>query len=242
MTRVILLCLMVSSNFLRFQIVQSDRVSSKLDFGQDTHPVIHIKSPGVLTNADDSKNSDTTVTCSKTGCNKTITEDGEKDIVSDVVVHVKTLVNVPKSKNETIEETPDIPIVLGYGNSNNPEIISDLENNYATPVYESKFQPQLRRKYYEPINKQYAWTPRGGAPSINPVEFKRFEKPAWNRRQWSSGFVGPAPSRTSLPSSGYTTCTCHNPGLNWYPTSSTWSIQQPRHSNTHIDDKLAPLN
>lgn len=247
-----------------------------MDFGQDDRQIINIKSPEAIANFAVSKDEGTTVTCSTSGCNKTIEVDNnDKDIISDVVVHVKTSVNVPKSKNETIEDTPDVPVILGYGNSNpqfipgnpidsNPVVVS----NYPVPIPESKIRPYPpSRKYFPPNRKQvsfendvlylpylepsfhkyyfgeqpplqYVWSPRAGA-SFNPVEFKRFEKPTWNRVQWHNEPVGPLSSQRAT--TGHTTCTCQNPGLNWYPTTPTWNIQK-RNLNTRIDDKLAPLN
>ncbi|KAK9758528.1 hypothetical protein QE152_g423 [Popillia japonica] len=221
MIRVLILCV-----FVTFQTtpVKSNRISPKLDFGQDDHPVFNIKSPGITSaNIKD----ETTVICSGSGCNKTISENSDKDIVNDVVVHVKTSVNIPKTKNETIEDTPDIPVVLGYGNSQ----YAPEDHNLMVTNYIGKHQVPHR-------NKQYVWPSEGGAVGFNPVEFKRFEKPpVWSRPVAS--FSSQFPARSN---GYYTTCTCRNPGLNWYPTTSTWNINGRGNLNTGIDDKLAPLN
>lgn len=166
------------------------------------------------------------------------------------MVHVKTSVNIPKTKNETIEDTPDIPVVLGYGNSQ----YAPEDHNLMVTNYIGKHQVPHRNKqvsfvpYFEPsFHKhhfgeqpplQYVWPSEGGAVGFNPVEFKRFEKPpVWSRPVAS--FSSQFPARSN---GYYTTCTCRNPGLNWYPTTSTWNINGRGNLNTGIDDKLAPLN
>lgn len=212
---------------------------------------------------------DTVVVCGDTGCNETQTTNSEsKDVISDVVVHVKTSVNVPTKNTTIIEETPDVPVILGYGNSN-PQITPIDNLGKQSPVPGVPRFPQHRRKYLPPkqvsLNSQpsyvpylensfhkysfgeqpplqYVWTPVDGGTSFNPVEFKRFEKPStWNRVQWNDNRPAGVSPTYGVDTSKYTTCTCHNPGLNWYPTTPMWRVGT-RNLNPHIDDKLGPLN
>lgn len=101
-----------------FKLVVSLEIDSKLDFGED-HPRSILEEPGVavLKNSDEIK-----VQCGSGGCNVTKNDTNNESISADVLVHIKTRVQLvnstanPDSTSSTPApgDTPDVPVVVGY--------------------------------------------------------------------------------------------------------------------------------
>lgn len=104
--------------------------------------------------------------------------------------------------------------------------------------------PYFNNHYFgENPPPQLVWYPKGN-PSFNPLEFKRVPRPSSTPLSWNYNRI--RPSSPEYPkydvSSAATTCTCQTNGLNRYPTlSPSWQVSSNAHES-HIDDKLAPLN
>lgn len=238
------------------------------------------------------------IVCTSQACNKTTTK--TEGISTDVLVHVKTNVNVAVP-NTTKEDVPDIPIVLGYGGLSsqnptpsgyptNPRVadnpVFNNENNHFVPSnpetiplpqpsYNFKpsrptaHHPRYNTRNYKNVGfqtngiqiqiphlpnfnnhyfgenppPQLVWYPKGN-PSFNPLEFKRVHRPSSNPLSWNYNRI--QPSSPGYPkydvTSAATTCTCQTNGLNRYPTlTPSWQVSSNAHES-HIDDKLAPLN
>lgn len=117
-------------------------IDSKLDFGEDQHGSI-IQEPGIA----ELKNSDQKVQCGNGGCNVTQSGTNEDSISTDILVHIKTKVQL--SNNSTAnpdssisstpapEDTPNVPIVVG-----NEGIPQDQQQPFD-PLGQSE-----ERKYY----------------------------------------------------------------------------------------------
>lgn len=104
-------------------------IDDKLDFGdRRSHSSfindgIHKKLFSSVNNPSSSINVDNFdsvgVVCVSEGCNTTKSTDESGDTINtDVVVHIKTKVNLNQNKTKSIEDTPDIPVVVGTDNSN----------------------------------------------------------------------------------------------------------------------------
>ncbi|XP_017770359.1 PREDICTED: uncharacterized protein LOC108558063 [Nicrophorus vespilloides] len=195
--------------------------------------------------------------CSTTGCNTTKKIEASDTISADVIVEVKTNLDVAK-QNTDDDEVPDVPIVLGYAGTDledkkvqdnvinpNPIVVSSFDQSFPDvknggggfiPL------PALNKPYYN------SYVPRN--------TFNSIPRPDW--RMSPSWYLRPP-----QPTSTWTTCTCHptvswqpstapsyryNPGLN-NPGLNNPSLNNPRFNNpglkpppAQIDGKLAPLN
>lgn len=95
-------------------------IDPKLDFGEEP-PRSTFEEPGVAV----LKNSDeVNVQCGGGGCNVTKNETNSDSISTDILVHIKTKVQLsgnssnpslsPSSSTPAPEDTPDVPVVVGY--------------------------------------------------------------------------------------------------------------------------------
>lgn len=140
-------------------LVHTIGISSKLDFGSDNDEpkTIIIKGDGssqykVIKEETKTNFDDIGVICVSGDCKKT---DTNPSVVStDVVVHVRNNVNVSGINNTKEEETPDVPVVAGYGTSGVHSIVNNDVNlhhppstypstyNYNTPEF-IPLQPEI---------------------------------------------------------------------------------------------------
>lgn len=73
----------------------------------------------------------TQIICTSNNCNTTNTgSEKENGVSTDVLVHIKTNVDLDKTKNDTtIQNVPDVPIVLGTKTSTAPAVINNRPIN-----------------------------------------------------------------------------------------------------------------
>lgn len=256
-----------------FRLVVSLEIDSKLDFGDDQSKAI-IQEPGVAV----LQNSDAiSVQCGSGGCNVTKNETNTESISTDVLVHIKTKVQLVNSTNNqdvsstlAPEDTPDVPIVVGY------EGISQDQRKPFNPS-----GPSEEGKYYNKDNNNPLLPPltdeeqkvRGVVnlsskeDSLNDVRYKENGIPmhapyfgenptqryVWyprnsgvygsydNRRVWT---VGPPQSRSQVQIGEERTCLCRKVGNQWYAVESIESRKAPtfRQPGAQINDKIEPLN
>lgn len=118
-------------------------IDGKLDFGGS-----HSSTSSFRSDSRDSKNAFTPfkysktvkasddfenigVVCTSSGCNTTESSgnnNSEDHIQTDILVHVQTKVDYKHNKSETVGETPDVPIVVGYGGSQLDATVDDDNN------------------------------------------------------------------------------------------------------------------
>lgn len=81
--------------------------------------------------------------CTSGGCNTTESGDSnnEDNIQTDILVHVQTKVDYKHNKTEPVGETPDIPIVVGYGGSQLDATVDDDNSRSLGP--QSIFVPNV---------------------------------------------------------------------------------------------------
>lgn len=125
-------------------------ISPKLDFGDPSSKGIIGKINGSPlqrskpSKREESHTSDTLdeigIVCVSSGCNKTKSEDSSGDsIKTDVVVQVKTSVDITNNKSSAIGDTPDVPVVVGLAGTNIHEDTSrtfnlnPLESDFVNP-------------------------------------------------------------------------------------------------------------
>lgn len=124
--------------------VSSVGISSKLDFGSDdAHPgTLTIKKEGEsqyrIVDEKKSNFDGIGVVCVSGICNKTDSNAG--GVSTDVLVHVKTNVNISGNNSSSKEEVPDVPVVVGYGSSGVHSIVNEGNYNPPPPTYSSTFE------------------------------------------------------------------------------------------------------
>lgn len=249
-------------------------IDSKLDFGEDHASTAILEDPGVtvLKNSDEIK-----VQCAGGGCNVTKNENNSDSISTDVLVHIKTRVQVgnssnPASSTPAPEDTPDVPIVPGYGgipederkpfdplgpseerkynynDYNNPSVpaLSDEERKVNGVVGISTKEDTLNDVRYK----------ENGIPLHSPYYAQNPpQRYVWyprnsgiygsydNRRVWT---VGPPQSRSQVQHGNVEerTCICRKIGNQWYPIESIESRKAPsfHQPGSQINDKIEHLN
>lgn len=228
-------------------------IDSKLDFGEDQHKS-NFEEPGVA-NSEQIK-----VQCGEGGCNVTKNGTSDESFSADVLVHIKTRVQIGNSSTSSTpapEDTPDVPIVAGYGGIPedqrqpfNPEernyrpLVTDEERKINGVVAISTKEDTLNDVRYKengiPLNTPYyaqnppqrnVWYPR------NSGVYGSYD----NRRVWT---VGPPQSRSQVGNVEERTCICRKIGNQWYPVESIESRKAPNfhQPGSQINDKIAPLN
>lgn len=254
-------------------LVASLEIDSKLDFGEDQpRPFLEPDGVAVLKNSDDIK-----VQCGGGGCNVTKNETNNDSISTDVLVHIKTRVQLgnassnvnPTSSTPAPEDTPDVPVVVGYGgipedqrkpfdplgpseenkyNYNRPPLppISDEEQKVNGVVAISTKEETLNDVRYKengiPMHAPYyAQNPpqRYVWYPRNSGVYGSYD----NRRVWT---VGPPQSRShvQLGNVEEKTCICRKIGNQWYPIESIQNRAAPtfHQPGSQINDKIEPLN
>ncbi|XP_018578430.1 uncharacterized protein LOC108916614 [Anoplophora glabripennis] len=125
-------------------------IDGKLDFGtshsstsslrngdKDRNTFTPFKYSKTIKSNDDFENIG--VVCTSTGCNaseSTSSTKNEDGIQTDVLVHIQTKVDFKQNKTEStdsIGETPDIPIVVGYGGSQLDSTVDDDNGRSVGP-------------------------------------------------------------------------------------------------------------
>lgn len=112
------------------------------------------------------------VVCVSGGCNVTKPSDGSTDkAAADVIVKVETRVNLSENRTkQEVGETPDIPVVMGYGGT-------QLENSGAdgtvTPNYKAIYSPNPNTVHiptFNPVfpnNRRASYMPSSFVPIFN---------------------------------------------------------------------------
>lgn len=246
-----------------------------MDFGED-HSKSILEEPGVAV----LKNSDEiNVQCGGGGCNVTKNETNTDSISTDVLVHIKTRVQLVNSTGNSgdpfvsstlaPEDTPDVPIVVGYeglpqeerkpfnplgptteerNNNNNPLLppLADEEQKVRGVVAISTKEENLNDVRYKengiPMHAPYF----GQNPPQRYVWYPRntgIYGSYDNRRVWT---VGPPQSRSQVQIGEEKTCICRKIGNQWYPVESIESRKAPppvfHQPGSQINDKIEPLN
>lgn len=116
------------------------------------------------------------VVCTSGGCNKTKTHESpnntSKDTISaDILVHIKTKIGVDKSsKNNSVEDVPDIPVIVGYGGISE----SERNNNYNSDnnIVLSKGR-ESSKNFYIPSQSHVKEIPPVVVPISDSVKYKQ---------------------------------------------------------------------
>lgn len=158
-------------------LVYSIGISSKLDFGNDNEKPksFVIKEDGssrykIVENERKSDFDSIGVVCVSGNCNKT-NDESNGGVSTDVVVHVRTNVNI-SGTNNTKEEVPDVPVVAGYGSSGVHNIVN---NDFDRPTTYNTRPEVMTTPQFVPINPEIINIP---SPSVN----YRHNRPVYHPR------------------------------------------------------------
>lgn len=224
-------------------------IDSKLDFGED-QPRSNLEVPGA-TNSEQIK-----VQCGEGGCNVTKNGTSDETFSTDVLVHIKTRVQIgnsstsPNPSTPAPEHTPDVPIVAGYGgipedqrqpfdplgpseerkynyNYNNNPLVTDEERKVNGVVAISTKEDTLNDVRYK----------ENGIPLHTPYYAQNPpQRNVWYPR--NSGVygsydnrrvwtVGAPQSRSQIGNVEERTCICRKIGNQWLPVESIESRKAP---------------
>ncbi|KAF2884994.1 hypothetical protein ILUMI_21168 [Ignelater luminosus] len=143
--------------------VDAVRVSPKLDFG-DSNVKSGFRSDvtGYVRDGEITKRGQTIPTrgiiCTSNNCNATnIVAEKENGVSTDVLVHIKTNVDLEKTKNDTIQNVPDVPIVLGTKTSTTPAIINNRPISGLNPIFPGSSYPPI--SILPPLSTNNAFIP-----------------------------------------------------------------------------------
>lgn len=115
------------------------------------------------------------VVCTSGGCNKTKTSESSnkanKDTISaDILVHIKTKIGAESKKNNTVEDIPDIPVVVGYGGISE----SERNNNYNPDNNVIVTKGEVSSKnFYVPAQSHVKEIPPVVVPISDSVKYKQ---------------------------------------------------------------------
>lgn len=221
------------------------RTSDKLDFGDTPHQASLIRSEKKLplkvtriVDAITSPSEKISVSCGPTGCNTT-NNNNNSSVETEVVVHVKTNVNLDKVKDKIdLEDVSDVPIVVGYKGSA-PDETPDEEQfrsypsttnqNYGISDRSDQFSRNdfnsLRPLYTSVSNAEeygrhglYSNSPYGYGSSTFRPSTSGYSKSVYSTTPTTFGYYGPT-SSSRIPNSYYEPSTPRSVEINGISSS-----------------------
>ncbi|KAK4872277.1 hypothetical protein RN001_016401 [Aquatica leii] len=232
-------------------------ISSKLDFGEpaSSHAALSLHQEPILRQNFRNPEIVSTVreiSCDSNDCGVNKNSDSAS-ATADVVVHVKTQVNVPNQQNQTrAESVPDIPIIVGTKDAQshhhideNPIFQPNFHLNYDTSGTGfnviGRNPTQIGRGFtnYVPNNgipfnsrnnpyvPELHWYPQQQQDNIynhpNPVEFTKIYKNTWTS-DFPNDWSGYTNKRHTHSHSEWEPCLCNNPqDVNFNGDLSKWN-------------------
>ncbi|XP_066254937.1 uncharacterized protein [Euwallacea similis] len=162
--------LIVLCAFLALAKSEEVPTSGKLDFGPDAEikndrtVTLHLPSVSTQTNNGGfPSNITSSVTCGSNGCNTT---NSNNSIETQILVHVRTKVNLDKILDQkTVENSSGVPVLAGYEGSR-PEDVQIRENSLPVPTSDPKGNFYYKPSYNE---RNYPLSPE--LPQYGPSSF-----------------------------------------------------------------------
>ncbi|KAB0801017.1 hypothetical protein PPYR_05371 [Photinus pyralis] len=217
------------------------RISPKLDFGESSsaRPVFKTGNHHddfVLNPNFQNPNSDGLCIGNYCDITKSVKSDSSNSASTDVIVHVKTSIDLPKNQSEN--KVPDVPVIVGSKGPSYPEHFPvipqphvNVDPNYPPSSVGIDFVPQLSDDgrfvgygEYFPMNNgvhrhvpELQWYPRprvGEQHVHNPLEFKKTYKNVWPTG-FDNGWEAFTNKRDVNPS--LTPCLCENQPFQDFP-------------------------